>query len=85
MFQSVDLSINVNRVEKEYNQRMATIISQREKVDETYRKKKEELLTRREDLIKQLIDMQNKFKERMKEIEERKQQLERKLAGKSSS
>jgi WNK lysine deficient protein kinase len=76
---------NVSRIEKEHNQRQSLILSQRKSLEETYKKKRDELICRQEDLVNQLNVMQNKFKERMTEIDDRKRQLEEILARRATA
>lgn len=62
-------------MEKEFAQRLATVQSQRERLEQTYKKEVEQLTNRKGDLDKQLDIMQNKYKERMAEFSARKNQV----------
>lgn len=50
------------RLEKDYTQRQSNFLSQREKLEENFKRDEEKLIIRKSDLDKQLLNMQEKFK-----------------------
>ena len=72
-------AFNVYSIEKEFVQRSQSFVSQRDKLDETYKRETERLLLKRTDLVDQLLKMQDDKKVRMDAFIEKKMQLESQL------
>lgn len=53
---------NIARIDKEHTQRVAIILTQRKTQEDVFKKKRDELFTRKDDLNEQLNVMQNKLK-----------------------
>ena len=66
----------IQRVEKDYQQRLGSVGGNRERLEEAHRKEIEGLNARRGDLEKQLTSMREKFRERMAVLEAKKTYVE---------
>jgi hypothetical protein len=56
------VNVSVFRIDKDYERTKSNLASQRDKIDDTYKREIEQHVARKTDLNRQLEDMQNKLK-----------------------